>query len=271
MVPLFSLRVRADAGIGDISALEEMAELAAAMNHRSILLLPIDETSPGETSPYSALSVFAIDPIYVGFDTLPGVTPAEVERVRRALRKVPLSDRLTIRTARIALLEAAFQHHLLNPQERAAVAEFAARNRYWLDDYALFRALKDRFDLAPWEQWPEDLRTREPRALERARAEFLNLIEKYVYWQFLAHRQWSAARKKANARRVIIGGDIAFSPARDSAEVWANQELFHFERTVGAPPDAFNPEGQRWGLPAPRWERMRADGFVLHRRRAAHA
>ena len=271
MVPLFSLRVRADAGIGDISALEEMAELAAAMNHRSILMLPIDETSPGETSPYSALSVFAIDPIYVGFDTLPGVTPAEVERVRRALRKVPLSDRLTIRTARIALLEAAFQHHLLNPQERAAVAEFAARNRYWLDDYALFRALKDRFDLAPWEQWPEDLRMREPRALERARAEFLNLTEKYVYWQFLAHRQWSAARKKANARRVIIGGDIAFSPARDSAEVWANQELFDFERTVGAPPDAFNPEGQRWGLPAPRWERMRADGFALHRRRAAHA
>ncbi len=271
MVPLFSLRTRADAGIGDIGALAAMAELAVAMGHRAILLLPIDETSPGEASPYSALSVFAIDPIYVGVDSLPGVAPAEVERVRRALRDVPLSDRLTIRAARLALLEAAFQHHLLSGAERAAVDEFAARNRYWLDDYALFRALKDRFDLAPWEQWPEDLRRREPRALARSRAELLKLIEKYVYWQFLAHRQWSDARGKANARGVLLGGDIAFSPARDSAEVWANQELFDFERTVGAPPDAFNPEGQRWGLPAPRWERMRADGFALHRHRAAHA
>ncbi len=271
MVPLFSLRTRTDAGIGDISALAAMVELAATMEHRAILLLPIDETSPGEASPYSALSVFAIDPIYAGFDGLPGVTPAEVERVRRALRDVALSDRLTIRAARLALLEAAFQHHLLSGAERAAVDEFAARNRYWLDDYALFRALKDRFDLAPWEQWPEDLRRREPRALERARAQLLKLVEKYVFWQFLAHRQWSAARERARARGVLLGGDIAFSPARDSAEVWTNQELFDFERTVGAPPDAFNPEGQRWGLPAPRWERMRADGFALHRHRAAHA
>ena len=86
MVPLFSLRTRADAGIGDIGALAAMAELAVAMGHRAILLLPIDETSPGEASPYSALSVFAIDPIYVGVDSLPGVAPAEVERVRRAPR-----------------------------------------------------------------------------------------------------------------------------------------------------------------------------------------
>ncbi len=76
MVPLFSLRTRTDAGIGDISALAAMVELAATMEHRAILLLPIDETSPGEASPYSALSVFAIDPIYAGFDGLPGVTPA---------------------------------------------------------------------------------------------------------------------------------------------------------------------------------------------------
>jgi 4-alpha-glucanotransferase len=69
----------------------------------------------------------------------------------------------------------------------------------------------------------------------------------------------------------MLGGDLAFSPACDSAEVWANQELFDFERTVGAPPDGFNPEGQKWGLPAPRWERIRADGFALLRKRIRHA
>ena len=271
MVPLFSLRTREDAGIGDIAALGAMTDLAAAMGHRAILLLPIDETSPGEASPYSALSVFAIDPIYIGLDGLAGVDPRQVERVRRALAHVPLSDRLTIRAARRELLEAAFRHFTAHGAERAAVTDFAARHREWLDDYALFRALKDRFDFAPWEQWPDELRRREPDALDRAKAELAPLIDKYVYWQFLAHRQWAEVRAHARARGVMLGGDLAFSPARDSAEVWANQELFDLERTVGAPPDGFNPQGQHWGLPAPRWERIRADGFALLRKRIRHA
>src|SRR5512137_928141 len=145
MVPLFSLRTREDAGIGDIAALRAMVDLAAAMGHRGILLLPLDETSPGEASPYSALSLFAIDPIYIGLDGLAGVDPREVERVRKTLAQVPLSDRLTIRAARRELLEAAFRHFTTHGDERAAVNDFAARSREWLDDYALFRALKDRF------------------------------------------------------------------------------------------------------------------------------
>ena len=85
MVPLFSLRTRTDAGIGDIAALGAMTDFAAAMAHRAILLLPLDETSPGFASPYSALSVFAIDPIYIGLDGLAGVEPPKLESVRRAL------------------------------------------------------------------------------------------------------------------------------------------------------------------------------------------
>jgi len=271
MVPLFSLRARSDAGIGDIAALEAMTELASSMGDRAILLLPIDETSPGEASPYSALSVFAIDPIYIGLDGLAGVAPREGERVRRALAHVPLSDRLTIRAARRELLEAAFRHFTARGDERAAVTDFAARHRGWLHDYALFRALKDRFDFAPWEEWPDELRRRETTALDRAKAELAPVIDKYVYWQFLAHRQWAEVHAHARGRGVMLGGDLAFSPARDSAEVWANQELFDFNRTVGAPPDGFNPQGQHWGLPAPRWERIRADGFALLRRRIWHA
>jgi 4-alpha-glucanotransferase len=271
MVPLFSLRTRSDAGIGDIAALEAMTDLASSMGDRAILLLPIDETSPGEASPYSALSVFAIDPIYIGLDGLAGVAPRQVERVGRALARVPLSDRLTIRVARGELLEAAFRHFTARSAERAAVTYFAARHRGWLDDYALFRALKDRFDFAPWEDWPVALRRRETAALDRAKAELATVIDKYVYWQFLAHRQWAEVHAHARARGVMLGGDLAFSPARDSAEVWANQELFDFARTVGAPPDGFNPEGQKWGLPAPRWDRIRADGFALLRKRIRHA
>ena len=271
MVPLFSLRTRADAGIGDIAALRAMIDLANAMGDRGILLLPLDETSPGEASPYSALSVFAIDPIYIGLDGLAGVDPPQVERVRRMLVDVTLSDRLTIRAARLGLLETAFAHFTAHDDERAAVTEFTARHREWLNDYALFRALKDRFDFAVWERWPDELRRREPEALARAKAELAPAIDKYMYWQFLAHRQWAEVRAYGRKRGVTLGGDLAFSPARDSAEVWANQDLFDLERTVGAPPDDFNPQGQRWGLPAPRWERVRADGFPLLRKRIRHA
>ncbi|HVA83584.1 MAG TPA: 4-alpha-glucanotransferase [Candidatus Binataceae bacterium] len=271
MVPLFSLRTRADAGIGDLAALAAMTDLAAAIDHRAVLLLPLDETAPGEASPYSALSVFAIDPIYIGLDGLAGVAPQQVARVRGALAHVPLSDRLTIRAARFELLEAALRHFTAHGEERAAVRDFAERHREWLDDYALYRALKDRFDFAAWEQWPDELRRREPGALERARADLKAAIDKYVYWQFLAHRQWAELRAHARARGVKLGGDLSFSPARDSAEVWANQQLFDLERTVGAPPDNFNPKGQHWGLPAPRWDRICADGFALLRRRIRHA
>ena len=90
MVPLFSIRTRADAGIGDIAALAAMTDLAAAIGHRAVLLLPLDETAPGEASPYSALSVFAVDPIYIGLDGLAGVDSRQVERVRGALVHVPL-------------------------------------------------------------------------------------------------------------------------------------------------------------------------------------
>ena len=99
-----------------------------------------------------------------------------------------------------------------------------------------------------------------PRS-QRARRELADAIEMYGYWQFIAHRQWSEMRAYAASHGAFIGGDLAFSPCRDSAEVWANQDEFDLTRTVGAPPDGFNPKGQRWGLPLPNWNAMRARGI----------
>lgn len=273
LIPLFSIRTRNDAGIGDIAALGPMAELAAATGHRAVLMLPVEETAPGMASPYSALSLFAIDPVYIAIDDLPGVTPQAVTRVRKALHEVPLSERLKIRAARLRLLDAAFRHfeREASDAERAAVDEFAARNRQWLEDYALFRALKQRFKFVAWEEWPAGLRRREARAIAAARNRMSRSIAKFIYWQYLAHRQWAQARVRARGLGVMLGGDLAFSGARDSAEVWAHPELFDLERTVGAPPDDFNPDGQRWGLPMPRWDRMEANGFSLLRERIRHA
>lgn len=281
LIPLFSLRTEDDLGRGEIMQMRAMIDFALAMGHRVIQLLPIDETAPDEASPYNALSVFAIDPLYVSASELAGVGRLALKRARRSASE-PSDDpspsaRFVPRAAYVAakreLLERAFERFASRARriERDAFDDFLHRNSYWLDDYALFRALKDRFEFRSWEEWPGALAGREPGALATARRELASEVRKYLYFQFVAHLQWNAVREYARERGAFIGGDLAFSPSRDSAEVWAHQEMFDLSRTVGTPPDEFNRRGQRWGLPMPNWEVMRAEGLELWRSRVRHA
>ena len=279
LIPLFSLRTREDLGRGEILDLKSMIDFALAIGHRVIQLLPIDETSAEELSPYSALSVFAIDPIYISAHALDGVGPVVMKRARKAVGASRVVPRAIARGEKLKLLERAFRASRgrsarsgeLEKSEGGGFEAFVAANRDWLEDYALFRALKERFEWMPWEQWPEEIARRDPDALTAARRDLAGGIAMYIYWQFLAHRQWTAMRAYATSRGALLGGDLAFSPGRDSAEVWANQATFDLTRTVGAPPDAFNPLGQLWGLPMPNWERMRAQDFRFWRARARRA
>ncbi|MGH7934898.1 MAG: 4-alpha-glucanotransferase [Candidatus Binataceae bacterium] len=279
LVPLFSLHSKDDLGRGEIGGLAAMGELALAMGHRMVQLLPIDETAPGENSPYSAMSVFAIDPMYVSVGELAGIEAAAITKARAALgldrnaftnRTVAHERVYAIKTG---LLDAAFRAFQRNQpaDEREAFDGFIEASHYWLDEYALFRALKEHFGWSEWVRWPAGLRDREGSALAAARRDLSNEIVKYQYWQFIAQRQWLEVRSRLKSRGVILGGDLAFSPGQDSAEVWANQHMFDLTRAVGAPPDAFSQHGQRWGLPMPDWKQMRADGFALIRARTRRA
>jgi 4-alpha-glucanotransferase len=271
LIPLFSLRTERDLGRGEIGGLREMVDLAVAMGHRVIQLLPLDEPAPGEASPYSALSVFAIDPMYISAPAL--TDAAELRRAQESVGRRRTPPRARLRNVKFELLAHAFDsfEQRASPVERAEFGEFCAENHAWLDDYALFRGLKEKFKWKLWESWPDELRRREAGALGSARRGLADSIRKYCYWQYLADRQWRDVRGYAKSRGVLLGGDLAFSPSRDSAEVWANQAYFDLTRTVGAPPDDFNPDGQRWGLPMPNWERMRASGHQFWRARARRA
>jgi 4-alpha-glucanotransferase len=274
LIPLFSISTDEDLGCGEIPALSAMVDLTLALGHRVIQLLPLNETAPAEASPYSALSLFAIDPIYVSAAQLDGVDPAAVEAARASARRRRMVGRARLHATKLALIDQAFHWFKRDAgghRYRGALQAFAEHHREWLGDYALFRALKERLGFSSWETWPEELKRREPAALERARRELAEPIEKFCYFQFLAYRQWSAIRAEAARRGAMLGGDFAFAPARDSADVWAHQVLFDLERTVGTPPDAFSAQGQRWGLPMPNWARMRADGLRWWRMRARHA
>ena len=273
LIPLFSIRTRNSLGRGEILDLAPMMDFALSMGHRAIQLLPLDETGPDDLSPYSAMSVMAIDPMYISISGFGGVGRVVLGRARAAVGKGRFVPRRVIRREKFALLERAYRASRARGGrgEGAQLEAFLEANSYWLGDYAMFRALKERFNWSSWETWPAQIAERDPAALESVRRELAEPIEMYRYWQFIAHRQWSQMRAWASAHGALIGGDLAFSPQRDSAEVWANQDEFDLSRTVGAPPDAFNPKGQRWGLPTPNWNQMRAHGFKLLRARARRA
>ncbi|HKM98968.1 MAG TPA: 4-alpha-glucanotransferase [Candidatus Binataceae bacterium] len=271
LIPLFSLRTLEDLGRGEIFGLTPMVNFARDMGLALVQLLPLDECAPEESSPYSAMSVFAMDPVYISARGLKGVGRVSLANSLQKIAATQGPIRSAVRPAKLALLDRAWRASPERVKRSAQFDRFIAENRDWLDDYALFRVLKDRFAWSPWEKWPAELRGRDPHALEAARSELADPITRYSWFQFIAHRQWSAMRAYAAENRVMLGGDMAFSPAHDSAEVWANQVLFDLERTVGAPPDAFNERGQRWGLPLPKWDAMRADGFKLWRTRARRA
>jgi 4-alpha-glucanotransferase len=194
-------------------------------------------------------------------------------RARQAAGKARFVPRAITRREKFVLLERAYRATRARGgrDESAQLDAFIEANSYWLHDYALFRALKERFNWTSWETWPAEIAKRDSAALVLARRELADAIEMYGYWQFIAHRQWSEMRVYAALNGALIGGDLAFSPCRDSAEVWANQGEFDLSHTVGAPPDGFNPKGQRWGLPLPNWNQMRAEGFKVLRARARHA
>jgi 4-alpha-glucanotransferase len=146
-----------------------------------------------------------------------------------------------------------------------ALGRFIEEQAWWLEDYRLFRALHARQGEAAWTTWDEPLRTRQPEALRRARTELADEILYHAYLQWTADTQWLRARDRAG---VELFGDLPFMVDLDSADVWAHQESFNLDESVGVPPDAFSATGQDWGLPAYRWEVLRERDFDWLRQRA---
>lgn len=159
-----------------------------------------------------------------------------------------------------------FQSHA-DATARKAYSDFIEQHAGWLDDYALFEALRGRYNGAPWWEWPPTLRAREPKALGKARKQLAEPCEQTRFEQFLFFDQWLALKRHANGKGIWLFGDMPIFVARDSADVWANPESFDLDeagepRTVaGVPPDYFSETGQRWGNPLYLWDRMQADGF----------
>ncbi len=281
LIPLFSFPSSTSWGIGDIGDLAPMTSWLAGAGQRLLQLLPLNEMAPGQQSPYSAISAMAIDPVYIRLPDVPEFAAAGGESALGAddralldrVRQSPRIDYGAVRGLKHRALRAAYSRFLNAEWSRdtdrsMAFRRFVTAQAWWVEDYALFRAIHAREEEHSWTAWPEPLQRREPAAVDRARRELSQEVRFYQYLQWLAATQWQDARASASARGVALFGDLPFMVDGDSADVWARQQHFRLDASVGVPPDAFSATGQDWGMPVYNWEAIAVDDFRWLRERA---
>ncbi|MGA8891967.1 MAG: 4-alpha-glucanotransferase [Anaeromyxobacteraceae bacterium] len=286
LVPLFSIRSRSGWGLGEIPDLVPFARWAVSAGFSLVQVLPVNEAARGQNSPYSAISAFAIDPVYLALDASEdflaaggqdALTP-EDRALLAELRAAPTVRWREVRALKERACEIAFRSFLerewrASSPRAAALRAYRRQHASWLADYALFVALHDDVNGGrSWQEWPAPLASRDPDALAEARA---NLSERILYrsWlQWHLDEQWHEARRAVVAAGADLMGDLPFMVATDSADVWARPFDFRLDARAGVPPDAFSAEGQDWGLPVYRWEEMARNGYawiVARARRSA--
>lgn len=238
-------------------------------------ILPIGPTSYGD-SPYQSFSTYAGNPYFISLQELidEGVL-SEEECLAVDLGENPSAiDYEKLYKNRYQLLHTAYENS--NISQNPDYIRFIAENDWWLSDYSLFMAVKDRFDGAPWTEWAEDIRLRWNNAMDYYRRELYFDIEFQKYLQFTFYKQWYKLKAYANSRGIKIIGDIPIYVALDSADTWANPQMFQLSQDnvplaiAGCPPDGFSADGQLWGNPLYRWDYHKATGYQWWITRLAH-
>jgi 4-alpha-glucanotransferase len=254
-------------GIGELGneALRFLDFLAGA-GQRLWQVLPLGPTGYGD-SPYQCFSAFAGNPLLISLDAL--VEQGLLRRQDVAHGGFPAHevDFGHVITFKAPQLERASRNGRSRADLRAAFERFCAEEASWLDDFALFMTIKEAHGGVAWTDWPEDVRSRQPRVLERWRHEHAEAIRAKQFAQFLFFSQWKAVKDACRTRGITVMGDIPIFVAHDSSDVWAHPELFRLRRdgrpevVAGVPPDYFSATGQLWGNPLYRWDEMARTGY----------
>ncbi|MGB9197916.1 MAG: 4-alpha-glucanotransferase [Terriglobales bacterium] len=257
-------------GIGDFGpAAYAFADFLANAEQGVWQVLPLGPLGFGN-SPYSSTSAFAGNPLLISLERLADrgwIERTELEGLPAGAEAVDYS---AVFHQKLPLLFKAAKNFLSSAPApaRERFENFRRDNRWWLDDFVLFDALRARFKLQSWNQWPRELCHREPAALETARAEVANEMDVRSAVQFFFYEQWQALRAYCAERSIRIAGDIAIFVNFDSADVWTHPDLFRLnaalepEVVAGVPPDFFSKDGQRWGHPLYRWDVMKERGYA---------
>lgn len=252
-----------DLGVGDLgSVAREFVDRLAECGQSWWQVLPLHPTD-FMGSPYAAPSAFAGNPVLIDLQALvddgllreSDLEPV-VEAASAAAEEEYAADQVT--PARLHALAVAFKNW--EPDEEFEA--FCEAESFWLDDWALFTSLKAAYERKDWRSWPADVVARKPSTLESLRKSLASSVQATRFRQFIFDRQWSSLREYASERGVRIIGDIPIFPAMDSADAWANREIFEVDDSgqatvvAGVPPDYFSETGQKWGNPLYRWDAL---------------
>lgn len=262
-------------GIGDLGPdAFRFVDWLAGCGQRIWQVLPNTPIGPGD-SPYQSLSAFAGSPLMVALEPLVASGWLDEPELPAGGFEARHVDFAAVRPWRLAQLRTAAQRFFARgtQQQRAEFEDWVDAQSDWLDDYALFMALQTAHEGLPWWDWPRALRQREPAAIEQARAEQRAEIDFWRFVQWCFDTQWAALKTYANGLGISILGDLPIFIAHHSADCWSRPDLYELDANqqplavAGVPPDMFSADGQRWGNPLYRWDRMAAEDFAWWRAR----
>lgn len=262
-VPLFSLRTKKSCGIGEFLDLIALIDGCKALRFDCIQLLPLNDTGE-DPSPYNPLSSCALNPIYLSLKELPD--PQELAAdlaLFEPLTQMPRVAYGQVKHQKLKWLFSYFLKHFSSHSQLPSYQQFIQQNKSWLTPYTAFKALKDEYGNKQWTDWPTTYRHFDPSWT----TEFQTAIDFHTFLQFHCFQQMHQVRIHAEQKKVFLIGDMPILLSPDSADVWAHPELFQMDLAAGAPPDAYNAQGQKWGFPLFQWQAHRKTHFAWWKER----
>lgn len=268
-IPVFSLRSNESSGIGEFSDLRLLVDWAEKTHQKVIQILPVNDTTITHTwrdsYPYKSNSSFALNPMYIRLQQLGRLKDSSLQaafrKKRQQLNRLPAVDYGKVAAFKWEYLKLFYQQNGKEELAGEGYCKFYDSNKYWLDPYAAFCYLRDKYQTADFNTWKESNYSEEiVRQLntdEKVREE----IGLYKYIQYHLHLQLLAARDYAHAHGIILKGDIPIGISRYSVDAWAHSHLFHLDSQAGAPPDAFDRNGQNWSFPTYNWQAMDSGNY----------